>query len=120
MAGKGPNERSDLQTENYAMTTLTLAKLTEIEAAAAKATPVAWQLVTHRGLAETWMRMTPPTVDCSEDWRPLYDFCDPATVAALVRIARAAVAADKASSIITKQINITRLHDALRAAGLLE
>lgn len=116
------------------MTTLTLAKLAEIEAAAAKATPGPWEVVD--GYYPAFKELRGPSfkvsvvmfaTDLTEaDYQArnadLHHIaaCDPQTVAALVRIARAAVAADKASSIITKQINITRLHDALRAAGLLE
>jgi hypothetical protein len=33
--------------------------------------PVAWQLVSCRGTAETWIRMTPP-IDNAQEWRPLY------------------------------------------------
>ena len=96
------------------MTTLTLAKLAEIEAAAAKATPVAWQLITHKGLAETWMRMKPP-IDDVEEYRPLYADCDPATVAALCRVA---IAAER-SRLSGFRDNMA-LFNALRDAGLLE
>ena len=97
------------------MTTLTLAKLAEIEAAAAKATPVVWQLLTHRGLAETWIRLTPPIYDV-EEYRPLYAaLCDPATIAALCRIARAAV-----DLLADAEALFSDLDNAVRAAGLLE
>ncbi len=96
------------------MTTLTLAKLAEIEAAAAKATPVAWQLVTHKGLAETWIRLTPP-IDDVEEYRPLYADCAPETVAALCRIARAAV-----DLLADAEALFSDLDNAVRAAGLLE
>jgi hypothetical protein len=33
--------------------------------------PVAWQLVSHKGLKESWIRMNPP-IDDIEEWRPLY------------------------------------------------
>jgi hypothetical protein len=50
------------------------AERAEADLAAARALttePVAWQLISQRGLAETWMRMTPP-IDHTQDWRPLY------------------------------------------------
>ena len=88
------------------MTTLTLAKLAEIEAAAEK---------------------SKSSIDPERWWLApdLYEFvskrdaayialCDPATVAALCRVARAAVE-------MNDQFSITHnLSDAIRAAGLLE
>ena len=73
------------------MTTLTLAKLAEIEAAAAKATEWIFPVADGKSIS----------------------LCDPATVAALVRIARAAVE-------LSQHGTGGALFDALRAAGLLE
>lgn len=99
------------------MTTLTLAKLDEIEAAAAKATPVAWQLITHKGLAETWMRMKPP-IDDVEEYRPLYADCDPATVTALCQIVKAAAAyVDEQDDDLNQYMTLKQL---LRDAGLID
>jgi hypothetical protein len=34
--------------------------------------PVAWQLITHKGFAEHWIRFTQPSADETNEWRPLY------------------------------------------------
>ena len=39
--------------------------------------PVAWQLVTHKGDAETWIRLSPP-IDDADEWRPLFAHPTPA------------------------------------------
>ena len=116
------------------MPTLTRAKLAEIEAAATTPTQGPRAVVDGHYPAFKYLQglsfqvsVVMFATDLTEkDYQTrnadlnFLALCDPATVAALCRIARAAVAADKASSIITKQINITRLYDALRASGLLE
>ena len=40
-------------------------------------TPVAWQLATHKGDAETWIRLSPP-IDDADEWRPLFAHPAPA------------------------------------------
>ncbi len=85
------------------MTTLTLAKLDEIEAAAEDA--LKWRALTGDG-------------------RYLGNVCDPATVAALCRIARAAVEWERMAVSPSEWDDFDEaelaLSDAIRAAGLLE
>lgn len=76
------------------MTTLTLARLAEIEQAAAKA--MKWPAITYDG-------------------RLMGNVCDPQTVAALCRIARAA-----ADLIADGEGPFSDLDNALRDAGLIE
>lgn len=90
--------------------------LSAIESAARAATPTAWQLVTHKGNQETWIRFTPP-IDDVEEFRPLYaTAADPATVLALCRIARAALNAAKDDTNGTQSLAVWC---ALRDAGLV-
>ena len=83
------------------MTTLTLAKLAEIEAAAAKATPGPWRNTGVKGEGDgAHFAVGSPsgiiavvhgsTVTEVCNTRDMISQCDPATVAALCRIARAA------------------------------
>ena len=38
---------------------------------------MAWQLATHKGDAETWIRLSPP-IDDADEWRPLFAHPAPA------------------------------------------
>ena len=84
------------------MTTLTLQRLAEIEAAAAEA--IQWQTLTANG-------------------HHFGNVCDPATVAALVRIAKAAIAVvdqDDRGAYVRRNDAASNAMNALRDAGLLE
>ncbi|MBK8688983.1 MAG: hypothetical protein IPN24_11260 [Betaproteobacteria bacterium] len=115
------------------MTTLTLAKLVEIEAAAAKATPGPWR---RRGwaLIPAFKDLRGPSfkvsvvmfaTDLTEaDYQARnadlhhIALCDPATVAALVRIVKAAAAyVDEQDDDLNQYMTLKQL---LRDAGLLE
>ena len=92
------------------MTTLTLAKLAEIEQAAAKATGLGrWY---NNGELQF----------CEQD-ATFIALCDPATVAALVRIARAAIAVvdqDDRGAYVRRNDAASNAMETLRAAGLLD
>ena len=96
--------------------TLTLVRLAEIEAAAAKAVV---------GYAK-WYSQNDLTLSecCDSDDATYIALCDPATVAALCRIARAAVEWERMSASPPEWDDFeqaeTDLSDALRDVGLLE
>jgi len=98
--------------------TLSIEKLSQIEAAASKATPVAWLCGrTVDAFAAAGYETCKPS-----DYGafPVYaTLCDPATVAALVRIARAAVEYYDGTN-VAYGTQWRSLGDALRAAGLIE
>lgn len=115
------------------MTTLTLAKLAEIEAAAAKATPGPWswdgKVWNYDSEQEApWLvadrkSIVTGEVHCSEANATFIAACDPATVTALCRVARCAFAVveqDDRGSYVRRNDAASNAMEALRAAGLLE
>ena len=117
------------------MTTLTLAKLAEIEQAAAKATPGPWRNTGVKGEGDgAHFAVGSPsgivavvhgsTVTEVCNTRDMISQCDPATVAALCRVARAAVAISRYSttggpSFADWDQKYGELDASLRAAGLI-
>ena len=113
------------------MTTLTLAKLAEIEAAAAKATPGPWRntgvsdgfgahfaVESTAGIVAVVHGDTAPET-CNT--RDMIALCDPATVAALCRIANIAVRwAHEPHELRNRSPATDDLLDALRSVGLIE
>ncbi len=110
------------------MTTLTLAKLAKIEAAAAKATPGPWTTTDCSNGGALLMRGGPKFIQTHLQIVPIEDaayiaLCDPATVAALVRIAKAAIAVvdqDDRGAYVRRNDAASNAMNALRDAGLLE
>ena len=117
------------------MTTLTLAKIAEIEAAAAKATPGQRAVVDGHypafkeldGLSFKVSVVMFATDLTEKDYQArnadlsFLAFCDPATVAALCRVAQIAVRwAHEPHELRNRSPATGDLLDALRAAGLLE
>ena len=110
------------------MTTLTLAKLAEIEQAAAKATPGPWRNTGVKGEGDgAHFAVGSPsgivavvhgsTVTEVCNTRDMISQCDPATVAALCRIARAAESYYKTQNYGEPW---SELEAALHNAGLIE
>ncbi len=105
------------------MTTLSLARLAEIEAAASNATPVAWLCGrTVDAFAAAGYETCEPS-----DYGafPVYaTLCDPQTVAALCRIAQVAVEWERVAVSPSEWDDFEQaeldLSNALRDAGLLE
>ena len=106
------------------MTQLTLARLAEIEAAAAKATPGPWTTTNCSNGGALLMRGGPKFIQTHLQIVPIEDaayiaLCDPQAVAALCRVARAAVnyAVDTTGG--DSEDRFMAMYDALRDAGLL-